>query len=331
MTSQTDSLFDTALGQMFASPSSAARREGVIRQPEQHSQSPLANGRDQQHREENHSESWARQSRVPIGSVNASGRFERSAVLIETMQSPMPAQLDDEPEPANVPLDALGDEGSRGSVHVVHQGHSEHPRKRGRAKVLSEDEISRVLEYIDAHKGFGRLNRLSARAKVLASFRAGLRPCEISGLTARALRTATGELKDYVEVMPGTSKRSKGRIIPMHWQLREALEQLFRTFPDAERIAYYQYSGGRLIYQDPTVVSTWFANLYRDAGIRGAKGMSGRRTFATQLANGAAQVGGSIADVMKLLGHSTARTSLIYMEPTANMNSMVQLLGTTAK
>ena len=53
-----------------------------------------------------------------------------------------------------------------------------------------------------------------------------------------------------------------------------------------------------------------FKRLYRDAGIRGAKSHSGRRTFATRLI----EKGFDIKSVSLLMGHRSIQTTARYIQ-----------------
>ena len=196
-------------------------------------------------------------------------------------------------------------------------------RKCGQPALINEPELAQVLAWIDANER----HPLVGRVMVLLTMRAGLRPCEVAGLQVRTLLTATGELLDYVLVMPGTAKRGRQRVIPMHGELRTALQRLLAAYPQARRIAFRIDKQGRLFYRSAAAVSQWFAIVYEAAGLAGCTSTSGRHSFATELHRLCVPA----LEIQRLLGHKRLSTTSIYLRPAGVSAAVIGQLGTSAQ
>jgi len=173
------------------------------------------------------------------------------------------------------------------------------------AKVLSTYTMKRALAIA------GRSTTPERdRAMVLLSIRAGLRACEIAGLEWSMLLDARGRLGRTIELHDAIAKRGSGRRIPIHPELRTALERLRK----AHRAAPYVIAstrGGRLRANS---VVNYFVALYAKVGAQGCSSHSGRRTFITQAARSAHRAGASLRDVQLLAGHRSIETTQRYIE-----------------
>jgi integrase len=192
------------------------------------------------------------------------------------------------------------------------------PGRKRAGKYYGEQELSHVLDRIER---FSRVPESDA-VKVLATYRGGLRTSEVAGLTRRTLVTSTGEVRDELQVMASTSKRSKPRTIPMHPQLKAACERLFEAHPDAERVAFSRVTEDGYQYQTADALYLWYPALYLGAGLIGCTGMSGRRSFATNLARYA-----PLPLVQQALGHARLSTTGIYVVPTGDLLAAINAMG----
>lgn len=116
-----------------------------------------------------------------------------------------------------------------------------------------------------------------------------------------------------------------GRVVPIHPELRSALDDLFRKVPGrpehplilSERAMRDDGSGqGTGAFQCMTAESVgyFFYRLYRKAALVGCSSHSGRRTFGTTAARTVQKVGGSLRDVQALLGHKNLGTTQRYID-----------------
>jgi site-specific recombinase XerC len=192
-------------------------------------------------------------------------------------------------------------------------------RKSGQPALINDADLARVFASIDAHSPSPIIDRLM----VLLTLRAGLRPCEVAGLQIRTLLTASGELLDYILVMPGTAKRGRQRTIPMHPELREALLRFLDEYPQAERIALRFDPQGHIIYRSIAAVTQRYKTIYVRAGLQGYSAMSGRHSFAT----GLHRLSVPALDIQRLLGHKRLSTTSIYLRPDDVSAEVIGQLG----
>lgn len=89
------------------------------------------------------------------------------------------------------------------------------------AKVLTEQHIGELLAYA-AQTRYPQRNRVI----VLFSVKAGLRAGEIAKATWQMLLAADGSVGRILELHDSAAKKKSGRRIPLHNDLRGALEEL---------------------------------------------------------------------------------------------------------
>ena len=111
-----------------------------------------------------------------------------------------------------------------------------------------------------------------------------------------------------------TKGEKRARVIPIHEELKQALEALMALWPD--RVA----PGQSVVFSErgrygANGVAHWFKRIYQDAGLTGASSHSGRRTLLTNLARHCAQAGASLRDVQRIAGHADLGTTERYVEP----------------
>ena len=166
-----------------------------------------------------------------------------------------------------------------------------------------------MLDYV-SDLTYGERNRVM----VLLSLKAGLRAREIASLTWSMVMEPSKEIGEVLHLPYQASKGKSGRVIPLHPDLKEALEHLREVYP--RRLtpkAYIIFSkhGPKL---NPCRVVAWFAKVFRALGLEGCSSHSGRRTFITQAARKVSEVGGSLRDVQVLAGHSSLSITQRYIE-----------------
>src|SRR5690554_2856245 len=91
-----------------------------------------------------------------------------------------------------------------------------------RAKTLNDAQLRTLLTFVETQTEFPTRNKVV----VLLSYKAGLRAKEIGGVTWSMLTDATGQLRDVLALENLATKGNSGRLIPLHKQLRSALEVL---------------------------------------------------------------------------------------------------------
>jgi len=86
------------------------------------------------------------------------------------------------------------------------------------AKILSEDDLQDLLVYASATR-----NPLRNQVVVLLSAKAGLRAGEIANLTWDMVVEPNGAISTTIELRDHAAKKRRGRMIPVHKDLRDAL------------------------------------------------------------------------------------------------------------
>jgi integrase len=174
------------------------------------------------------------------------------------------------------------------------------------AKVLGPADVRRLLAA--ASKG-----RHPARNRVivLLSVKAGLRACEIAHLTWPMVLNAKGGIGDILELPAKAAKMGSGRRIPIHPDLKSALQRVARTCSDMRGPVARSERDQPLT---PKSVVNWFKIKYDQLGLAGCSSHSGRRTFVTLAARSIHKAGGSLRDVQELAGHRSITTTQGYIE-----------------
>lgn len=147
-------------------------------------------------------------------------------------------------------------------------------------------------------------------AIILLSVRAGLRACEIAGLEWSMVCDARGQIAPYIELHDAIAKKGSGRRIPIHPELRRALQSLQKQRIGTEWIVP-SARGGKLRANS---IVNFFVALYAAIGAQGCSSHSGRRTFITQAARKAHLAGASLRDVQLLAGHRSIETTQSYID-----------------
>jgi hypothetical protein len=160
--------------------------------------------------------------------------------------------------------------------------------------------LKRVLRHV-SHSSYPERDRVM----ILLSVKAGLRACEIAGLDWSIVLDAQGKVSGTINVWDIIAKKRGGRRLPMHPDLRRALERLAWTVEPVGPIIR-SYRGGHLISKS---VVNWFVTLFKELGFEGCSSHSGRRSFITVAARNTQRSGCSLGDVQLLAGHRSIETS----------------------
>jgi integrase len=173
------------------------------------------------------------------------------------------------------------------------------------AKILSKDNADDLLV-------FASTTRLPVRDRLIAllSTKAGLRAAEIAHLTWEMVLTPSAEIGPAIELHDRAAKKSGGRLIPIHAELRDALTD-WRRQTDATGPILRSQRGGPM---SPVSIVNWFAKAYRAIGLQGCSTHSGRRTFITRAARLVHNAGASLRDVQLLAGHRSIQTTQRYID-----------------
>jgi integrase len=173
------------------------------------------------------------------------------------------------------------------------------------AKILSKDNADDLLVFASTTRYPWRDHLI-----VLLSVKAGLRAAEIANLTWEMVLNPTGEIGPAIELHDRAAKKSGGRLIPIHPELREALSDLRRRTKAAGPVVRSQRGGP----MSPVSIVNWFAKAYRAIGLQGCSSHSGRRTFITRAARLVHHAGASLRDVQLMAGHRSIQTTQRYID-----------------
>jgi integrase len=127
------------------------------------------------------------------------------------------------------------------------------------AKVVTPQMLRRMLRRTSKSPSHPR-----DRALILLSVTAGLPACEIARRDWRMVLDARGKIADVLEIHDAIAKKRGGRRIPMHPDLRRALQSLKRMSEPSGPVIR-SARGGHI---RSTSVVNWFAALFRETRLR---------------------------------------------------------------
>lgn len=180
-------------------------------------------------------------------------------------------------------------------------------KTKGKAKVLNEAELKRVLK-VASTSFHGKRNV----ALLYFSFGLGFRAKEMSNLKIGDVMSETGEL--YEEINLTITKGNKQRHAYLtNLKIRQALTEYLEDRKEKKQRftpkdpLFLSQKGGAF---SPNHLQILFKFMYKSAGINNASSHSGRRTFATNLI----EKGVDIKAVSNLMGHTTIAMTAKYVE-----------------
>jgi len=187
-------------------------------------------------------------------------------------------------------------------------------RQQGKARIISENEIKRVIQFQKNAKHGSRNICL-----VHFSFYLGLRAKELAELLVKDVIFPDGNLKKEILLTREMTKGAKQRtvfltnpkvvsVLSSYLNERKENDQWF----DLDSPLFRSQKNQRFTAQ---TICMLFRKIYDDVGLSDCSSHSGRRTFATALLNN----GINIRNVQTLLGHSSITTTAIYIDTNPKM------------
>jgi integrase/recombinase XerD len=183
------------------------------------------------------------------------------------------------------------------------------------AKVLSEKELKKVLQYCDQHKHSTR-----NKAMLLMTHLAGLRVGECASLRVKDVLTNEGEIKDEIYLSAVQTKGSRGRTVLLPKKLQVILKDYLYSRYKLKDLAIVNYTDTSIALfatqKHPkrgftaNTLAQHFHYLYQRSGVIGASSHSGRRGFITNLAD----KGIHVRVLMALAGHQSIATTQRYID-----------------
>ena len=178
------------------------------------------------------------------------------------------------------------------------------------AKTLAPASLERVLNKV-RQGSFPQRDTVI----VLLSARAGLRACEIANLTWGMVLNPKGRVAETIDIRSVIAKKQSGRRVPVHPELRAALNALRKSSGlgtlRADQPVILSARGSAM---RPNSIVNWFIVLFRALKLEGCSSHSGRRTFITNAARQAHKAGASLRDVQMLAGHRSIETTQGYID-----------------
>ena len=178
------------------------------------------------------------------------------------------------------------------------------------AKVVTEQELKRVLAMISTHRHAAR-----DRLALLLTHWAGMRVCEVAGLTRDQVLAPDGEVLEEWRLVSEQTKGSRGRVIYASTKLRREVAVYLKRHPSVrtdDPVLLSQKSNRQRRGFSANTLCQLINSIYRAAGIQGATSHSGRRRFITTLADHSV----GIKTIMELAGHRQLSTTQRYISVT---------------
>jgi len=174
-------------------------------------------------------------------------------------------------------------------------------------KLISVDEQKMILKYLEGTRSF-----LRNKVIFLLSLN-GLRVSEISALDWENIAyDEEGHITAIVERSRVSSGENFKRTIFLSKSLEECLVELeASTNIHSGPVIRSERGDVRMSAQS---IANWFKRIYKDVGLVGLSGHSGRRTFITQAAIEIARAGGSLCDIQAHVGHISLQTTKHYLQ-----------------
>jgi len=182
--------------------------------------------------------------------------------------------------------------------------------KEGQAKVLSERELSRVVN-IAKKKAHAKRNV----ALLYCSFGLGLRVKEMAALRIKHVLGIDGHMLEEINLTGSMTKGGKQRhayltnpkVVAALREFIEERQELEGILFNLESPLFKSQKGSSF---SANSLQQLFHRMYSDAKLQGASSHSGRRTFATTLI----EKGVDIKAVSTLMGHSSIAMTAKYVE-----------------
>lgn len=182
------------------------------------------------------------------------------------------------------------------------------------AKVLNEQEMDRVLNYLDKKQHSSR-----NKAMFLLSHGCGVRIKELVSIRMSDVLARDGSIKSEVYLKKDQTKGREGRTVYLSEKMRELIrDYLCERFGLRDLLAVTMTDTSRALFANQknnvrgfsaSTGCQMFHYWYKDCGIEHGSSHSGRRSFITNLAN----KGVSIHVLKELAGHKSIAVTEKYI------------------
>ena len=197
------------------------------------------------------------------------------------------------------------------TIARANEGHKM-KKEKGKAKILTNSEWNRVLKY-QSNKSLSR-HGLRNTLLLHLSFYLGLRSKEMASLLVSDLVDVNGDLKEEVTL---TRDQTKGRKQRRFYLTNKNLLKVLNKYLDTRRTKDGELHLNQVLIKNqmsgkfsPNSLQQLFHRIYKSVGIIGASSHSGRRHYATKMA----ESGVSITNLQTLMGHQNISTTSLYID-----------------
>jgi len=173
------------------------------------------------------------------------------------------------------------------------------------AKVLSDKELKKVIDYIDAFDRHSERNR----AIILLTHYCGMRVSEVASLLVSDVVNNKGEINDVIHLTADQTKGRESRRVFVSKKAKQALKRYLQSDLSVVQQSYL-FQTQKSARFNTTALTVLIKRLYERVGIVGASSHSGRRTFITKLATS----GVSVRVIAEAVGHSSIATTQRYID-----------------
>ena len=172
------------------------------------------------------------------------------------------------------------------------------------AKVLSDKELKKVIDYIDAFDRHSERNR----AIILLTHYCGMRVSEVASLLVSDVVNDKGEVNDVIHLTANQTKGSDSRRVFLSKKAKHTVKRYLQSDLNVIQQSYlFQTQKSKQFHTQALI--TLVKRLYDRVGIVGASSHSGRRFFVTKMSN----VGVSVAVIAEAVGHKHISTTQRYI------------------
>ena len=172
------------------------------------------------------------------------------------------------------------------------------------AKILTDKELKKTIDYIDAFDRHAERNR----AIVLLTHYLGLRISECGSLLVSDVVNDEGEVNDVIFLSVEQTKGSDSRRVFVSNKAKKVIKRYLQSdLSVIQRVYLFNTQKSKRFHT--VALTTLVKRLYERVGIVGASSHSGRRGFVTKLST----VGVSVAVIAKAVGHKHISTTQKYI------------------